>query len=389
MKKKLIFGLSGGTLLSLLVVGIVMSFAMGNADGVWQYVEDDDTTQNAFCTTYGTGQGTNETAWSRNNPSIQGALGGTDENQVHYGKGSSLTENCPTTAPTSNWFDAQSGLGFDGNNNVGSPLLEGDQFWIGRITHYNRPIYLSDTGGTPVGWEFMEWTDIDINVTGILCSNGQPPNEGSSLTFSYRINFDETPNNASPCQYPDGPNQNGCSDAVTLGTNPPAASFTCDDANEPVKGIYTITLLGVQPHTSDNCSTQAYNSSLIVTQFLTAENATNHACLWAQISDFEPTAVTLNGLSALAQEGEVEVSWETTSEIGTMGFNLYRATSEDGERSLVNDELIISNLAPGSLDGATYTFTDKLGSAGDHYWLEEVEFDGTTMLYGPVIALAE
>lgn len=384
MKKKIIFGLSGGTLLALMMVGVVLAFAMGNADGVWEYVEDNTTTTNAYCTTYGTGPGTSETARSRNDPSIQGALGGTDENQVHYGKGSGVSGDCPTSAPKSVWFDAQSGLGFDGNNAIGTNLLEGTPFWIGRATHYNRPIYLTDDGQTPENWAFMQWVDLDVQVAGILCGNGQPPNEGSTLTFTYRINFDETPNAVTPCPY--GGNTNGCYDKIEIGSAPPAASFTCDDANEPVQGIYTITLLGFQPHTTTNCSAQTYNSSLIQTQFITAEDSTNHACLWAQISDFVPTAVTLQQFDALVGAEGVVLSWETTSEVDTLGFNLYRAAVEDGERVLVNAEMIPGNVAPGSLDGAAYSFIDAEGMLGAYYWLEEVEIDGSTSLYGPAVA---
>lgn len=387
MKKKFLFGLSGAAILSLLSVFVVLAFAMGNADGVWEYVEDDTTIYNAYCTTYGTGPGTSETDRSRNVPSIQGALGGTDENQVHYGKGTDYySDSCPTSAPTSGWFDEQSGLGFDGNNAIGANLLEGTAFWIGRLTHYNRPVYLNDDNSAPTAgsWQFMEWVDIDVQVAGILCGNGKPPNEGSTLTFTYRVNFDETPNSASPCPY--GGNTDGCYDAVSIGSAPPAVAFTCDDADEPVEGIYTITLLGFQPHNSSTCSTQTYNSGSIATQFITAESSTNHACLWAQISDFVPTAVTLQGFEALAGSEGVVLNWETISEVDTLAFNLYRAVTEDGERVLVNDELIPSNLAPGSLDGAVYSFVDPAGFAGAYYWLEEVEIDGGTSLYGPAVA---
>lgn len=394
MKRKLFGAILGVILISIMVVGTVLAFSMGNADGVWEYVEDDSSTQNAYCTTYGTGPGTSETARSRNDPSIQGALGGTDENQVHYGKGSSYYNNtCPSTI-NSDWFDEQSGLGFDGNNNIGSSLTEAVPFWIGRLTHYNRPIYLSDDPTEPPDagdWNFMEWIDINVRVGGVLCGNGQPPNEGLTLTFTYRVLFDETPNNASPCPY--GGNTNGCYDAVTIGTAPPSANFTCDDEDEPAAttGTYTITLLGFQPHSSTDCSTQIYNSSLIQTQFITAERSTNDACLWAQISDFDPTAVTLKDFSAEVLDDEVRLTWETLSEVDTLGFNLYRSASVDGEKLQINEELIDSGLAPGSLDGAFYSFSDvDILPAGTYfYWLEEIELDGDTDLFGPEEAVIE
>lgn len=399
-KSKIFFGIAGGILIALMIVGVVIAFSMGNSDGVWQYVEDDTTSQNAYCTTYATGNGTNETARSRNNPTIQGALGGSDENQVRYGKSTAFEDgwywvgllpvyrdyDCPTAAPSNEWFDQQSGLGFDGNNVIGENLLEAMPFWIGRLTHYNHPIFLNDDDDAPQagGWQFMEWTDLDVRVDGILCGNGQPPNEGSTLTFSYRINFDETPNGGT-CKYSIN-NQNGCSDAVTISTAPPAAKFTCDDADEIWPGDYTISLLGFQPHNSDNCSTQTYIAGSTTNQFITAEDSTNHACLWAQISDFVPTAVMLKDFSAVIVDDGVLLRWETLSEVNTLGFNLYRSETLDGEKVLVNPELIFSNLAPGSLDGALYEYLDEANATQAYYWLEEIEADGSATSYGWTLA---
>ena len=64
----------------------------------------------------------------------------------------------------------QSGLGFDGNNNVGANLVADTPFWLGRLTHYNRTIYLTDDGTTPPQANFMEWVDLDVQVENIMCS---------------------------------------------------------------------------------------------------------------------------------------------------------------------------------------------------------------------------
>ena len=377
MKKRRYLSTVVAIVVLLALAGVAAAFGMGNVDGRWQYVED-NSTSGAYCDTWGTGNGTSETARSSTSTNIQGALGGTDENQVHYGRPSSTSNSCPTSEdPGSTWFDGQSGLGFDGNNNVGTNLAEGTEFWLGRLTHYNRPITFE---GTP---NFMDWIDIDIQVAGILCGNGQPPNEGSTLTFTYRVYFDETPNSY-PCDY--SPTNSACPDAVTVGSAPPAAKFTCDDANEPVVGEYTITLLGFQPHTSNNCSTQTYNSSLVATQFVTQENTTNHACLWAQIADFVPTAVDLKSFTATAEKKSIVLGWETASEVDNLGFNLYRAESAGGEQIRLNAEIIPSNVYPGSQSGAAYSYTDSAVYLGRtyNYWLEDVDVYGKAEMHGPV-----
>lgn len=380
MKRK-IFNVLAVFVASLLVVSTALAFGLGNADGVWEYVEDNsDPATNAFCVTYGVGQGTSETARSRNNPSIQATDGNTFENQVRYGKGSSQTTSCPTTAPTSTWFDAQSGLGFDGNNTVGASVSEGTPFWLGRLTHYNNPIYLSNDGTTQPEWAFMRWIDVDVTVQGITCNNGQPPSEGSTMTFTYRVNFDETPNNASPCPY--GGNNDGCYDRVQVGTAPPAASFNCPD--DAVPGIYTITLLGFQPHSSTNCATQTYNSGLVNNQYITAERSTNNACLWAQISDFVPTAVEMQAFTATRDGSTVKLAWQTVSEENNLGFNLYRSETMDGAKTMLNTALVPSAV-PGSSEGAGYEFVDTAPLTGvAYYWLEHLDISGSAEMLGPV-----
>ena len=419
MKRKSLIIFIGVSLISLLIVGTVLAFGMGNADGVWEYVEDvtetsAQTIEGAECSNWATGPASSsgdisvQSNISNWNPNIQTGSN-TDENQVRYGR----PDNQACSTATS-FYNEQSGLGFDGNNNVGSPLVAETPFWVGRLTHYNKPINLTDIGGGDRN--FLEFADIDITVSGIVCGNGSAPSEGSTLTFTYRIGFVETPNNGEGgycgwednfgntyecpytigtnpiCPYDGGINDDGCSDRVQISSAPPAASFTCEGPGEPIPGIYTIKLLGFQPvSTYNGCSSQTYNSGLITSNFITQEQTTNHACLWAIIDDFEPTSVTLKDFSAEVVEGGVVLSWETTNEVNTLGFNLYRAEAVNGDRVKVNQGLIFSQLAAGSLDGASYSFNDgeDLAAGTYYYWLEEVEQDGNTDLFGPAEAVID
>jgi len=318
----------------------------------------------------------NQTNWTGTNPGTYN----TDENQVRYGNPQS-----------GGGFAAQSGLGFDGRDGGITSLVPLLPFWLGRATHYNNPILRYIDGSITNGhYNNLVYVPLGVTVSGLVCGNGQPPNEGSTLTFTYGVTFEETPNE-SYCPY--GDSGNGCDDRITVSANPPSTSFTCDDLDEPAstQGIWTIQLLGFQDHNSTDCATQTYNSSLQGYDFITTEQLDNHACLWAQVTEFVPTAATINNFSAKSSGEGILLTWETVNEVNTLGFNLYRAnaTAAEGEKELVNPELLPSAVAPGSLDGATYTYEDLEVENGVTYlyWLEEVDLDSKSTLYGPLTVL--
>jgi hypothetical protein len=102
----------------------------------------------------------------------------------------------------------------------------------------------------------------------------------------------------------------------------------------------------------------------------------------------------------------VVLNWETATELDNLGFNLYRATSLDGERTQINGEMIPSLMPPGAVTGAVYEYSDTdLPQSKDlardavvandkdpnrsktivyFYWLEDVDIYGQAALHGPV-----
>lgn len=92
---------------------------------------------------------------------------------------------------------------------------------------------------------------------------------------------------------------------------------------------------------------------------------------------------------ASPQENAIIIEWQTVSELENLGFNLYRATSADGEQEQLNTELIPSQ-APGSGQGAAYQWQDAEVAEGEsyYYWLSDVTTDGTSNLHGPISATA-
>ena len=90
-------------------------------------------------------------------------------------------------------------------------------------------------------------------------------------------------------------------------------------------------------------------------------------------------------------ENGILVAWETATETNNLGFKVYRAEAVDGERALLNPELIMSKLAPGDMFGATYEYLDEGAQVGVtyYYWLEDVPLDSgvTPGIYGPISAV--
>ena len=102
-----------------------------------------------------------------------------------------------------------------------------------------------------------------------------------------------------------------------------------------------------------------------------------------------PTAVDLLSFTAVPQDGGVLVGWESVSEFDNMGYNLYRAEAADGEKTMLNTEMIPTGVDLGSPTGAVYSFTDMDVVPGltYYYWLEDIDATGTANLTGPVEVL--
>jgi uncharacterized repeat protein (TIGR01451 family) len=99
------------------------------------------------------------------------------------------------------------------------------------------------------------------------------------------------------------------------------------------------------------------------------------------------TLVVLSRVEAFASGSDSWVEWETSSEIGTAGFNLYRVNG-DGARVKVNGDLV-----PAAVDapqGGVYRLRDPDIWAGVAYAyvVEELEQDGKTRQYGPFDVVA-
>ena len=97
-----------------------------------------------------------------------------------------------------------------------------------------------------------------------------------------------------------------------------------------------------------------------------------------------PTAVKLIRFEAWPSGPAVQIEWETASEVGNAGFNLYRSLTPEERGEQLNEALIPSRSL--GLEGAVYSWEDRAVQPGVacYYWLEAVDMEGVSTLYGPV-----
>jgi len=97
----------------------------------------------------------------------------------------------------------------------------------------------------------------------------------------------------------------------------------------------------------------------------------------------EPTWVGISRFDACAEESQPTIEWHTASEIGPVGFNLWRQDKETKEYQLVNPNFLPS--LPNSPQGGVYQVADPGASFGEPvvYRLEEIDSQGRSRSYGP------
>jgi hypothetical protein len=87
-------------------------------------------------------------------------------------------------------------------------------------------------------------------------------------------------------------------------------------------------------------------------------------------------AVTLRSISAHRGSNGVLVRWRTASELGTVGFNVYRGVR--GYRVRANVRQVAAHGR-----GRTYSFLDRGRHVSRRYWVQSVGFDGSRRWFGP------
>ena len=101
-----------------------------------------------------------------------------------------------------------------------------------------------------------------------------------------------------------------------------------------------------------------------------------------------PTAVELTDFTASSHQDQVLLRWRTGYEVDNLGFHVYR---EDGggltrlTREMVAGSALLAGPGRPLTAGRSYSWLDRAsGRYGAHYWLEDLDLDGTATWHGPV-----
>jgi hypothetical protein len=88
-------------------------------------------------------------------------------------------------------------------------------------------------------------------------------------------------------------------------------------------------------------------------------------------------------------DGIITLSWATGSETENLGYHIYRGLTEDGPYEKLTAELIEG--AGSSRTIQTYQFVDQTVQDTKRYFykLEQIDFDGTRKMHGPVAVVME
>jgi subtilisin-like proprotein convertase family protein len=103
---------------------------------------------------------------------------------------------------------------------------------------------------------------------------------------------------------------------------------------------------------------------------------------WSLDITTAPLATAVSSLTASRAHGGVMVRWRTGTEIGTLGFNVYRQVGD--RRVRVNSRLIP---AIGGVSGRSYSVVDRRAPRhrAVRYWLQDVSTSGARAWHGPVL----
>ena len=253
--------------------------------------------------------------------------------------------------------------------------------FVDNVATSGSGIFQSAGGGSSTAND--NWWGVNTGPGAGVLAGAPAPTATRWLQLRHSANPPAVPTNTSTTLTADllGLNTGGSTAAGNLSGLPPFP--------QPAGVIFNNAVLG----TLSGAATQFTNGAATATYTAGATPGSGSADATADsqtvTANFNvPLAVLLAGFSAQGQADRVLVQWDTVSEIGNLGFNLWRGVSPDEPDTQLNTGLIPSQ-APGSTQGYSYEWTDQANLVAGttyYYWLESVDAYGVVTRYGPVSA---
>jgi uncharacterized repeat protein (TIGR01451 family) len=215
-----------------------------------------------------------------------------------------------------------------------------------------------------------------------LADSPDPVAVGSDITYTITLH-NAGPNVATNVQLSDDVPAN--TTLVSLDqTSGPSASCTtaplaCTIASLDVGASASLQLVvkvggGVAPGTTIT------NEAAVASASGDQRSANNTAL--AETATTGPTAIRLRSFAAEASARGPLIRWSTASELGTLGFNLFR--QQRGKRIRLNASQIAARGGPA---GSTYSYRDRGARSALEplrYWLQAIHVSASPVWYGPV-----
>lgn len=140
----------------------------------------------------------------------------------------------------------------------------------------------------------------------------------------------------------------------------------------------------LSPTTTGCTPLSEYQAYVGVSAATGGESAYHEIRLFMLETDVETLPVELSFFRAQVFQGtSIMLQWQTQSETNVSGYQIYRNTAEDISTAMTMDAFIPATNTSQSQYYAYYD-RDLYDTGTYYYWLESVDFDGSSNFYGPI-----
>jgi CSLREA domain-containing protein len=265
--------------------------------------------------------------------------------------------------------------------NLGGSLNVSFSRFVGNVGTNGSGIWQVGGGGVTTAND--NWWGVNTGPGAGVLAGTAPPTATRWLQLRHSANPSTVVINTSTTLTADllGLSTGGSTPAANLSGLPPFPQPAGTIFSNPVLG----TLSGAATQFSNGQATATYTAGNVAgagSANATADNQT------VTVNFTVPLAVLLADFSAEGQGDGVRVQWETVSEMGNLGFNLWRGLTPDAPNRQLNADLIPSQ-GPGGTQGYSYQWLDQadlVPGATYYYWLDDLGVNGVVTRHGPVSA---